>query len=73
MLLPPHTTIVLQPLDVGLFRSLKANLSKVTDVVKMLSVTGDYQNINKTKFTAIFKEFFERSMSLATIKNGLEK
>ena len=73
MLLPPHTTIVLQPLDVGLFRSLKANLSKVTDVVKMLSVTGDYQNINKTKFTAIFKESFERSMSLATIKNGFRK
>ena len=50
ILLPPHTTNVLQPLDVGLFRSLKANLSKVTDGVKMLSVTGDYQYINKTNF-----------------------
>ena len=40
--LPPHTINVIQPLDVGLFRSLKANLSKVTDGVKMLSVTGDY-------------------------------
>ena len=50
ILLPPHTTIVLQPLDVGLFRSLEANLSKVTDGVKMLSVTGDYQYINKTNF-----------------------
>ena len=28
ILLPPHTTNVLQLLDVGLFRSLKANLSK---------------------------------------------
>ena len=54
ILLPPHTTNVLQPLDVDLFRSLKANLSKVTDGVKMLSVTGDYQNINKTNFTALF-------------------
>ena len=72
ILLPP-TTNVLQPLAVGLFRSLKANLSKVTNGVKMLSVTGDYQNINKTNFIAIFKEFFERSISLATIKNGFRK
>ena len=42
ILLPPHTTNVIQPLDVGLFRSLKGNLSKVTDRVKMLSVTDDY-------------------------------
>ena len=73
ILLPPHTTNVLQPLDVGLFRSLESNLSKVTDGVKILGVTGDYQNISKTNFTAIFKESFERSMSLATIKNGFRK
>ena len=42
ILLPPHTTNVIQPLDVGLFRSLKGNLSKVTNRVKMLSVTDDY-------------------------------
>ena len=73
IILPPHTANVLQPLDVCLFKSLKANLSKVIDGVKMLSVTGDYQNNNKTNFTAIFKESFERSMSLATIKNGFRK
>ena len=74
ILIPPHTTNpVLQPLDLGLFRSLKTNLSKVTDGVKMLSVTGDYQNINKANFVTIFKESFERSMSLATIKNGFRK
>ena len=73
ILLPPHTTNVHQPLHVGLFRSLKANVLKVTDGVKMLKVTADYQNINKTNFTAIFKESFERSMSLPTIKNGFRK
>ena len=73
ILLPPNTTNVLQLLDVGLFRSLKADLSKATDGVKMLSVTGDYQNISKTNFTVIFKESFERSMSLATVKNGFRK
>ena len=56
ILLPPHTITVLQLLDVGLFRSLKANLSKVTAGVKMLNVTGNYQDINKTNFTAVFKE-----------------
>ena len=39
----------------------------------MLSVTGDYQNINKANFTAIFKESFERSTSQATKKMGSEK
>ena len=39
----------------------------------MLSVTGDYQNINKTNFIAILKGSFERSMSLAAIKNGFRK
>ena len=57
ILLPPHTTNVIQLLDVDLFRSL----------------TGDYQNINKTNFTAILKGSFERSMSLPTRKNGFRK
>ena len=73
ILLPPHTTNVLQPLDIGLFRSFKSNFSKATDGVTMLSVTGDYQNINKANFTGIFKESFERSMILTTIKNGFRK
>ena len=73
ILLPPHTINVLQPFNVGLFKSLKANLSKVTDGVNMLSVTGDFQNINKKNFAAIFKESFQRSMSLVTIKNGFRK
>ena len=73
ILFSPNTTNVLQLLNVGLFRSLKANLPKVTHGVKMLSVTGDYQNINKTNFTAIFKKSFEKSMSLATIKKRFRK
>ena len=73
ILLPPHIINVLQPLDIGLFRSSKSNFSNATDGVKMLSVTGDYQNVNKTNFTGIFKESFERSMILTTIKNGFRK
>ena len=56
ILLPPHTTNVLQPLDVGLFRSLKANFSKITDGIKILSVTGNYQNINKNFERSLLKD-----------------
>ena len=41
ILLPPHTTNVLQPLDVGLFRPLKVNLSKLTDGLKLLCIAGN--------------------------------
>ena len=73
VLLPPHTTNVLQPLDVGLFRSFKAKLSKVTGALKLLSVTGNYEHIGKTNFTAVFKQAYEESMSLAAIKNGFRR
>ena len=58
VLLPPHTANVLQPLDVGLFRSFKAKLSKVTGGLKLLSVTRNYKHIGKTNFTAVFKQAY---------------
>ena len=73
LLLPPHTTNILQPLDVGVFRPFKVNLSKLTDGLKLLAVSGNYASINKTNFTAIFKEALDRTICLATIKNGFRK
>ena len=73
LLLPPHTTNILQPLHVGVFWPLKVNLSKLTDGVKLLSVTGNYPQINKTNFTAVFKEALDKTMCLSTIKNGFQK
>ena len=64
---------MLQPLDVGLVRSLKAKLSKVTDAVKPISVTGYYEHIGKTNFTTVFKQVYEESLSLAIIKNGFRR
>ena len=64
LLLPPHTTNILQPLDVGVFQSLKVNLSKLIDELKLLSVTGNYAQINKTNFTAVFKEALDKTMCL---------
>ena len=53
ILLPSYTTNVLQPLDVGKFCSMKSHVSKVSVGVKLLYVTGDYANINKTNSTAL--------------------
>lgn len=69
ILLPPHKTNVLQPLDVGVFRPLKVNLSKLTDGLKLLSITGNFQSLDKTNFTAVFKEALDNTMCLVTIKN----
>ena len=44
LFLPPHATNILQPLDVGVFRPLKANLPKLTDGLKLLFVTGNCPN-----------------------------
>ena len=73
ILLPPHTTNMLQPLDVGLFRSLKVNLSKLTDGLKLLSTTETYKTLDKTNFTAVFKEVLDKTICLATIKNVFRK
>ena len=61
-LLPPPTTNVLQPLDVGLFRPLKVNLSKLTDGLKLLSIKGNYKTLDKTNFTAVFKEALDKTI-----------
>ena len=73
ILLTPHTTNVLQPLDVGLFRPLKVNLSKLTDGLKLLSITRNYKTLDKTNFTAVVKEALDKTICLATIKNGFRK
>ena len=64
---------MLQPLDVSLFRPLKVNLSKFTDGLKLLSITGNYKTLDKTNFTAVFKEALDKTICLATIKNGFRK
>ena len=64
---------MLQPLDVSLFRPLKVNLSKFTDGLKLLSITGNYKTLDKTNFTAVFKEALDKTIGLATIKNGFRK
>ena len=55
--LPPHTTNVLQPLDVSVFRPFKIYFSKITDHIKIAMFMKPI-TINKTNFTIIFKDAF---------------
>ena len=55
--LPPHTTHILQPLDVAVYRPLKAHFSKITDFI-VIATTGQERKvtINNTNFSVIFEK-----------------
>ena len=72
--LPPHTTNILQPLDLAVFRPLKTRFSNITDMVKLASLcSANPLSVTKKNFTALFKVAFEEAMSISTIKNGFRK
>ena len=72
--LPPHLTYLLQPLDVAVFKSLKDHFTKFSHQAKLISLaSGAILVVNRRNFTTIFKEAFEKSMVMATIKNGFRK
>ena len=72
--LPPHLTYLLQPLDVAVFKSLKDHFTRYCHQAKLISLmSSSILVVNRNNFTAIFREAFEKSMVMATIKNGFRK
>ena len=51
ILLPAHTTHFLQPLDVGVFSSVKTEWRKI---LKEYLISSDFKDINKSQFNKLF-------------------
>ena len=68
----PHTFNVLQPLDVSVFCPFKNYFSKITDHIKTAMFMKPI-TINKTNFSKIFKDAFEKSATMTTIQNRFQK
>ena len=63
---------MLQPLDVSVFRPFKNHFSKITDHIKIAMFMKPI-TINKTNFTIIFNDAFDKSVTMTTIQNKFRK
>ena len=68
--LPPHTTHVLQPLDVAVFKSFKDQFFKSA---RALSFSKQNFVVSKRDFAAVVKKPFEKEFSMLSIKAGFLK
>ena len=67
---PPKLTHILQPCDVGIYRSMKANLSRIMQQLKMLR--GELL-VSKSKIPAVFRDAFENTFTPALITSAFRK
>ncbi|XP_067283522.1 uncharacterized protein [Pseudorasbora parva] len=70
LLLPPHTTHMLQPLDISVFNPLKGVFSTLAS--RMGLVRGDMV-VGKKHFSAVLKHAYEKAVTAANIKAGFRK
>lgn len=71
--LPPHTTNILQPLDVVSY-PVKAYFSKLSCLVNLATIEQrNPVTVSKGNFTTIFKEACENKLSVFLIKTGFRK
>lgn len=71
MVLPPHTTHRLQPLDVGLFQPLSTAYSKGLN--ELMSSTFAFISMTKPLFYSIFKDAWNASFTEKNIQSAWKK
>jgi hypothetical protein len=71
VVLPPHTTHRLQPLDVGIFSPLALAYSQALD--EHLFTSRGFSRVTKRVFWSLFKAAWEKGVSAANILSSFEK
>jgi hypothetical protein len=68
VVLPPHSTHRLQPLDVGIFSPLAHAYSQEID--QLIQSSGGFSRLTKRSFWRLFSAAWKRSMTVSNIKSA---
>ena len=71
LILPPHTTHQLQPLDVGMFQPLF--IAYLQELDKLMSKSCSLVSMSKSQFYPMFKSAWDKSFTETAIKHAFEK
>ncbi len=71
LILPPHTTHRLQPLDVGMFQPLSTNYSWELD--QMMNESGGHVVMSKSLFWPKFKRSWDKAFTEENIQSAFRK
>ena len=71
LILPPHSTHRLQPLDCGCFLPLSTNYT--VEITNVMHKSGGLVSLTKRKFWSAFKPAWDRAMSEENIKSSWAK